>query len=198
MITIRLCDDSAMRLRASPVLPRIIPARDVPDDGLLYAASAALGSPEPQSRSHALSAALKKRTTTSRVRRDAAWALGDIGPAAHDAVPALVAALKDNVAEVRRAAAAALEKLDPAAARLKAQFAEQAPEGSKEPTDLTLAGEGLKGCGDSGLLIQATHNHVSSCGFQFRGATPRKHDSPDFFVLSPNSGGRRAGWRRKS
>ena len=64
------------------------------------------------------------------------------------------------------------------------RFAEQAPEGSKEPTDLTLAGEGLKGCGDSGLLIQATHNHVSSCGFQFRGAPHRKHDSPDFFVLS--------------
>ena len=44
--------------------------------------------------------------------------------------------------------------------------------------------QGLKGCGDSGLLIQATHNHVSSCGFQFRGVPPRKHDSHDFFVLS--------------
>ena len=69
------------------------------------------------------------------MRRDAAWALGDIGPAAHDAVPALVAALKDNVAEVRRAAAAALEKLDPAAARSRRDSPSKPPRTRKnQPT----------------------------------------------------------------
>ncbi len=82
---------------------------------------------------HALSAALKDND--ARVRRDAAWALGDIGPAAHDAVPALVAALKDNVAEVRRAAAAALEKLDPAAARSRRDSPSKPPRARKnQPT----------------------------------------------------------------
>ena len=62
VITIRLCDDSTMRLRASPRPPSDHPARDVPDDELLYAASAALGSLEPRSRS--TPSARPSRTTT--------------------------------------------------------------------------------------------------------------------------------------
>ena len=76
------------------------------------------------------------------MRRDAAWALGDIGPAAHDAVPALVAALKDNVAEVRRAAAAALEKLDPAAARSRRDSPSKPPRARKNQEKDTPLGAG--------------------------------------------------------
>ncbi len=57
------------------------------------------------------------------VRRDAAAALGDIGPAAaknKDAVPALIVALKkDEDEEVRRNAATALGKIGPVAAKNK-------------------------------------------------------------------------------
>ncbi len=50
------------------------------------------------------------------VRRDAAEALGMIGPEAAPAVEALIEALKDEVAQVRRDAAWALGKIGPAAA----------------------------------------------------------------------------------
>ena len=50
------------------------------------------------------------------MRRAATEALGNIGPAAQDAVPALIATLKDHDAEVRRGATEALEKINPAAA----------------------------------------------------------------------------------
>ena len=49
------------------------------------------------------------------VRRAAADALGKIGPAAAEAVPALIAALADADRDVRRAAADALGKIGPAA-----------------------------------------------------------------------------------
>ena len=150
-----------------PPPPSDHPARDVPDDRLLYAASVALGSLEPRSRSHALSAALKDND--ARVRRDAAWALG----ASARRLMTLFPPSSRPSGQRRRGATGGSRspgETQPGCGPFEAQFAEQAPEGSKEPTDLTLAGEGLKGCGDSGLLIQVTHNHVSSCGFQFRGA----------------------------
>jgi hypothetical protein len=50
------------------------------------------------------------------VRRAAAEALGQIGPEAKAAVPALRDALRDEDGGVRRLAAAALEKIDPEAA----------------------------------------------------------------------------------
>jgi len=50
-----------------------------------------------------------------RVRSTAAEALGDIGPAAKEAVPALIAALKDSEWHVRDSAEEALEDIGPAA-----------------------------------------------------------------------------------
>lgn len=51
-----------------------------------------------------------------QVRRDAATALGDIGPAAKDAVPALIVALKKDADEdVRRNVATALGEIGPMA-----------------------------------------------------------------------------------
>ena len=55
------------------------------------------------------------RTDSPDVRGFAAMALGGLGPAAQDAVPALVPLLKDPKASVRRAAASALGGLGPAA-----------------------------------------------------------------------------------
>ena len=49
-----------------------------------------------------------------RMRYLAAFALGKIGPAAKEAVPALIAALKDKVSNVRSFAARALSKIGPA------------------------------------------------------------------------------------
>ena len=49
------------------------------------------------------------------VRRNAAEALGKLGQAAKDAVPALIRTLKDRNEAVRRSAAEALGKLGPAA-----------------------------------------------------------------------------------
>lgn len=51
----------------------------------------------------------------SFVRRDAARALGEFGPGAASAVPALMALRKDKES-VRRAAAEALDQIDPSAA----------------------------------------------------------------------------------
>ena len=50
-----------------------------------------------------------------RVRNAAAFVLGQIGPAAKDAVPALSEALKDKEGYVRRAAVSALGRIGPAA-----------------------------------------------------------------------------------
>ena len=64
--------------------------------------------------------ALALRDQDAFVRRDAAHALGRIGPEARPATPALVAALKDKNLGVRQAAAKALKQIDPdAAARVK-------------------------------------------------------------------------------
>jgi HEAT repeat protein len=53
------------------------------------------------------------------VRRDAARALGDIGPGAREAVPALTtSARKDKNTHVRQAAADALKRIDPDAAAI--------------------------------------------------------------------------------
>jgi len=62
--------------------------------------------------------ALKDKGADPRDRRDAASALGIIGPAAAPAIPALVEALKDNGADpsVRQSAAFALGNIGPAAA----------------------------------------------------------------------------------
>ncbi len=49
------------------------------------------------------------------MRRIAAFALGKIGPAAKEAVPALIAALKDEDKDVRVYAASALGHIGPAA-----------------------------------------------------------------------------------
>ncbi|HJZ55559.1 MAG TPA: HEAT repeat domain-containing protein, partial [Gemmataceae bacterium] len=48
-------------------------------------------------------------------RKDAAWAIARIGPAARDAVPALIETLKDEDAHVRWSAAVALAQITPAA-----------------------------------------------------------------------------------
>jgi HEAT repeat protein len=64
----------------------------------------------------ALTTALKDEDAF--VRRDAAKALGKLGPDAADAAPALAAAaLKDHNTHVRKAAADALKQIDPAAAK---------------------------------------------------------------------------------
>ena len=49
------------------------------------------------------------------VQESAAFALGEIGPAAKEAIPALIAALKDEDGSVRRRAAFALGRIGPAA-----------------------------------------------------------------------------------
>jgi hypothetical protein len=46
----------------------------------------------------------------------AAWALGDIGPGAAEALPALRAVLHDADAGARKFASAAVQKIDPDAA----------------------------------------------------------------------------------
>lgn len=51
------------------------------------------------------------------VRRSAAKALGQLGTAAKDAVPALIETLKDENGDVRQDAAIALKKIDPEAAK---------------------------------------------------------------------------------
>jgi HEAT repeat protein len=53
----------------------------------------------------------------SGVRRNAAEALGRVGPEARPAVPLLVQALKDEDSDVQDAAAEALKRIDPAAAK---------------------------------------------------------------------------------
>src|SRR5262249_17257568 len=58
--------------------------------------------------------ALFFRNPEARIRHYAADALGEIGPAAKAAVPALISALKDQDWEVRRATANALGKIGPA------------------------------------------------------------------------------------
>src|SRR5262249_7292742 len=50
------------------------------------------------------------------VRRDAAKALGQFGPEAQDAVPALLERLRDSEPSVRKAAGQSLKRIDPAAA----------------------------------------------------------------------------------
>ena len=50
-----------------------------------------------------------------QTRRNAAKALGEIGPGAKEVVPALIAALKDKDKEVRTSAAFALGQIGPAA-----------------------------------------------------------------------------------
>ncbi len=62
----------------------------------------------------ALSEALRDQDVF--VRRDAALALGRLGPGASDAVPYLLPALKDRDRAVRKAAAQALLQIDPQAA----------------------------------------------------------------------------------
>lgn len=64
----------------------------------------------------ALAEALKDENAF--VRRDAARALGKVGPEARPAVPALLAAArKDRERSVRKAVAEALKKIDPTAAQ---------------------------------------------------------------------------------
>jgi HEAT repeat protein len=53
--------------------------------------------------------------SNQKVRFSAALALGNIGPAAKDSVPALIDALKSNAGGLRQTAASALEKIGPAA-----------------------------------------------------------------------------------
>jgi HEAT repeat protein len=62
----------------------------------------------------ALAEALKDEETF--VRRDAAKALGEIGPAAKPALPTLLVALRDKHPAVRKAVAEALRKIDADAA----------------------------------------------------------------------------------
>jgi HEAT repeat protein len=71
------------------------------------------------------------RDTDSLMRRLAAYALGEIGPAARDVVPALAAALQDEASFVRTWAAAALARVEPtnttAIAALGAAAADERP-----------------------------------------------------------------------
>jgi len=53
-----------------------------------------------------------KQSPESRQKREAAWRLGEMRERARDAVPALLAALRDASGEVRRGAAEALMKID--------------------------------------------------------------------------------------
>jgi len=64
----------------------------------------------------ALAEALRDRDVF--VRRDAALALGRLGPEAQQAVPYLVPVLRDRDRAVRKASAQALKKIDPQAATL--------------------------------------------------------------------------------
>ena len=65
-------------------------------------------------------------SSNRRVRRDAAKALGEIGPGAKAAVPKLVELLGDSDKDVRTAAAMALREIAPEAklAELRAEFPE--------------------------------------------------------------------------
>src|SRR5262249_22050969 len=58
---------------------------------------------------------VKQRGGAKPARLEAARAIAEMGPAAKDAVPALIAVLKDKNREVRKAAAGALGKIGPAA-----------------------------------------------------------------------------------
>src|SRR5262245_51328408 len=72
--------------------------------------------PEPRFHNRPLSAwAGQLRHPEPRQRRQAAYALGRIGPPAQDAVPALIAALRDGDSEVRWQVTQALGRIGPAA-----------------------------------------------------------------------------------
>src|SRR5271166_5080387 len=195
-----------------PPFPSDHPVRDGPDDGLLYAARAALESLEPRSRS--TPSARPSRTTTlgCDVMRPGPWGTSarrlmtlfppssrpsrTTSPRCDGRQPQPwrnSTRLRPVRGAIRRASPRGLERTNrphPRGRRTPRWVRAPEPPGvelldegeRKKVGGMTL--QGLKGCGDSGLLIQATHNHVSSCGFQLRGSPPRKHDSLDFFVLS--------------
>ena len=100
-------------------VPALIDALAAADRELRWSAAAWLGriaydgAPEAKSAIPALTKALAD-DEYFHVRRDAAGALGRIGPAARSAVPALVKALKDESKEVCYYATEALKQIDAA------------------------------------------------------------------------------------
>lgn len=98
----------AVREAKKPVLPELGPVGDLPKS-----AAGSLAQIGPAA-IPALKTALAD--ANPQVRRQAARALGQMGPEADTAVPALTAAVQDTSPEVREAAVQALGKIGPAAA----------------------------------------------------------------------------------
>jgi len=108
ILAARAKSPQAVREVRKPVLPELGPSVDLPKS-----AAGTLAQIGPVA-IPALKTALKDENP--KVRRQAARALGQMGPAAEPAVPELTAAVEDESPEVRDAAVQALGKIGPAAA----------------------------------------------------------------------------------